>query len=146
MYWISMGLAMLNMATGLYVLAESDCPPVVGLDPNVVPFTFDHDPEDTLLPLWPGDPTRWYLPTGRWTRPPALACDPDGQAMTVVCQYWTCPSQPAVIYDPNAGTWSTIIDVTPGINKAVYRATDIEGDFDDFEIVWRRVNRPPVLH
>jgi hypothetical protein len=136
-------------ARPLYLLAaETACAPGPVLGPNDVPFQFDYDANDILLPLWPDDPTRWELPTGLWTRPAALACDPDGQSITVVCAWSDLPTTPIVMHDPNAATWSTTIRVPLGIYRAVFRATDPNGLFADYTLVFRGVkppNRPPEV-
>jgi hypothetical protein len=141
----------------LVVMAQPNCVPGMSLGPQDVPFEFDHDANDILLPLFPGDPTRWDLPKNRtWMRPPAMACDPDDQAISVVCMWYEINGQevldrsqwPQPNYDPNTATWSPMINVKPGISKAIFRATDTDVDVesDDFTLVWRGKNRKPILH
>jgi hypothetical protein len=129
--------------------AESSCPDGTVLL-SAVPFpeyAAIHDAEDKILPLWPGDPdASWELAKGTFVRPLALACDEDGETFTITCEWWTCPTKPTVIHDPNAGMWSTTIEVTDGMNVAAYRATDVNGEYDDFRLIWRRRNRKPKLH
>ena len=146
-------------ARALYVLAgSSSCEPLPPIDVSTMPFVYTHDANDILLPLFPGDPTRWDLPAGiPYVRPPALACDPDGQLIKrIACQYYTCRIKPTVLYDPNAGTWTTTIIPDVGTDLAVYRVWTVPdnpekpdpNDVADYVQAWRglRVNRPPVLH
>jgi hypothetical protein len=118
-------LAGSGMARQLVVLAAggADCVQV-GYDVRLVPYAIDPAAvRGSLLPPVPGEPSIWMLRPGKWNRPRAICCDPNGYDVDVVYAGGTLSN---VTVDVNNvdHTWSCAAELVPGDQVLYFEATN----------------------
>lgn len=124
--WVVLVFVTAVFGRPLYLLAAepNECM-VWSVDPNLVPYIGQVDVNEVwgrLLPPGPDDVNDWELACGKYQRPPARACDPEGDPISISCLGGTSPA--TVYYDPNAGAWYFTAEVLPGVNLWRFAAMD----------------------
>jgi hypothetical protein len=152
-----------TLATLLFVgLAQATVFAAVAAEPNacipliypqtLVPYPVPDANESWghLLPPIPGDPNTWSRSAGKFQRPAAGACDPEGDAFGI--EYLGGTSAATPTYDPAAGAWSFTAEVLVGLNVWRFRAVDSPANAEPAESLWwvtcwgeGRANTAPVL-
>ena len=105
--------------------ADPNCVPVA-YSPSLLPEAIDPNCiVGSLLAPIPGDPNTWTLPSGRWNRPLAKACDPEGDPFTIEYAGGTLPTV-SIGRDRANGMWRCSADLVPNTEAVPFHVLYFE--------------------